>query len=279
MLAAIFEQTNEDCQLFESFIRGNVCDPLSTSSYLSYRAAQGWNTWQSHGEVPFAKQNAEAELFHLRGLTIRSIVRGLSTGFLDDELDGAIRAFALAERMLFPDNSKIHDAVLQYLDTERCYRLQEVLSALRGALDQWSPVSSIMLKVRDSTSTKSSQRVIRNSNPRNRYLLESHSPDVDCQSVPRVPQKLSSPALSSAKDVMVDRNHTNENWALLTVLAKRKRKSDEGANNRSKKQKLCPIDACGKRVLQRVLARNLKQVHGQGEIYECDEDFCEKVFL
>ena len=78
MLTAIFEQSEEDRRLFESFNAGTVCNALSASSYLSYKAAQGWKASQSDSETPVAERDKEAELCHLRGLTIRSIIRSLA---------------------------------------------------------------------------------------------------------------------------------------------------------------------------------------------------------
>ena len=278
MLAAILEQTEDDCQIFKSFSTGSVCDPLSASSYLSYKAAQSWRTLPRHGEGPFVMQSTEAELFHLRGLTMRSIVRGLATGMMDDELDGAIRAFALTDRMLFPDNAKIHDTIVQWLDTERCHRLHQALLALKGALEQWNPVSSIMQKMVATNRTENTHAVVRKSTPTTQHLLKPHEPVMDCSSVPPIPPTRSIPDLSAAKATMQDNDHIVDNRAPLMALSKRKRKSNKPVSNRPNKQKICPIDGCGTSVVQRALARHFRQVHGDGEVYECDEDDCEKVF-
>lgn len=278
-LVAILQQYEHDSQVFTSLTAGGVCEPLSASTYFSHSTMQEWGVLKSSQFVSVPEE-IEAEIHGVRGLTTRSIIRRLATGLVDDALDGAIRTFALTERMLFPKAADIHDAAVKWLDMERFHRLLDVLKALKSNLNQWNTLS---IRTR---STKSSP-IAEDSRPLQlrRYTKVRHEPEPinsseNGTSAPHLPSAPPDPGSSSINSVginsivQVDDKSTQ---VAQTSSSKPKRKVEDAQNDRCTKQKTCNLDGCSTVLLQRTLARHIREVHGQGEIHQCVH--CTKAFF
>ena len=282
MLAAILQQTEEDCELFKLLSASNLCDPLYVSTYLRHIASKGVELFGNSDGLQLVPKEVQIEVYRLRGLTIRFIVRSLASGPIDDALHGAIRTFASTESMLFPEAPKIDSAVTKWLGIERSHRLQEVLSSAKYALDHWNFVSTgartlTMLKNDEETRDLSFMQI-----PRTRRLLEFRNPMKTGLCVRRTPSRRSSTPMSSEISIVIDRSMrspSNGGPKLPNPSNKRKRNANDDSNGRSVKRKMCPVSNCGRNVQQKSLGRHLRTVHKQGEVYECDHDDCDEIFL
>ena len=280
LLADIERQTEEDQQTFRMLSTRNKPDPLSTSTYLTRKAAEALEIWSQSEEPVFTCKVLDTEIFYLRGLTIRSIVRGLATDLIDDGLDGAIRSLAFMDHRLCPDTVDVHNTAIKWLDNERCHRLRDVLATIEHALNRWN---------RNLDSDATYDTTVAKFPERGRFVSAMHQPKSD--GLPQFESVVTNnltPAVVLQEHPVSDLDRTeirniddgirlidesDKSLVPLVTTGKRKRKSTNDFFTRPLKRTTCPLPKCRKEVLQKALNRHMR-THEQDKPYQCEVAKC-----
>ena len=301
MLDTIFQQQEEDDRLFQALSAERICNALFTSTCFMHRTLEIAHTLRGHEDFKFSSLGTRSDVLHLRGLTIRTMVRELTTGPMGDDLDGAIRTFTLVEHLLSPDATKVHDDAVKWLNTQRHHRVRHVVYSLGRALAHWQPVAygeiDEVLRIwldscadlhgeigySEATPSTADSLIALVATGQRKARTSNNSPLLVDQSVHSAQRK----PFVFANGSILAQTHSNSMSGASSdheiddgaKESKTSQQSKPVLQHRPIKRTLCPIPRCGRTMLQRVLARHLASHHGQGQIYECAVVGCEKVFL